>query len=263
MVLISINTWKNNLRHKYQNVPPEELYYGVPQDRAAHLLYVSWISLFFIYISLWFSKAAFIAFYYDLFSYQSRKLRIMLWATSVFTACTFLLHILLLFLWCHPVSLNWNISSHLCSAVHSITSVTISTFTNIFTDLLILLIPLTLLTTLLRSSSPLELSALLFVITIGGLSITAALARFVTLKAVQHAPKAEITHTIDVWALVEIVASLVAVCLPSLRTFVRRREERVRSRESSRGTSPGVSGRRKGGEKSVVSLEGTSITDLV
>jgi len=39
---------------------------------------------------------------------------------------------------------------------------------------------------------------------------------------VQSTPRASITHTIDVWALVEIVSSILAVCLPSLRIFVRK-----------------------------------------
>src|SRR5262245_51706654 len=61
LVLIAINTWKNNLRMKYLHDPPETLYYGVPPNLSGHLLYVSWISLFFIYISLWSAKAAFLA----------------------------------------------------------------------------------------------------------------------------------------------------------------------------------------------------------
>ncbi len=65
------------------------------------------------------------------------------------------------------------------------------------------------------------------------------------------------------WALVEIVASLVAVCLPSLRTFVRRRGERERGREGlSRGVTLSVEGKREGGENSVVSLGVTSIRDF-
>ena len=56
----------------------------------------------------------------------------------------------------------------------------------------------------------------------GSISILAALIRFICLKLVQSIPRASITHTIDVWALVEIVSSILAVCLPSLKTFVRK-----------------------------------------
>jgi hypothetical protein len=56
----------------------------------------------------------------------------------------------------------------------------------------------------------------------GSVSILAALVRFICLKLVQATPRASITHTIDVWALVEIVSSILAVCLPSLRSFARK-----------------------------------------
>ena len=51
-----------------------------------------------------------------------------------------------------------------------------------------------------------ELGGVVLVLCMVALSIVAALARWVTLELVQHEPKANITHTIDMWALVEIVA---------------------------------------------------------
>lgn len=233
LVLISINTWKNLLRYKYLNYQPKsDLYYMVPREQAGHLLYVSWISLFFIYISLWFSKAAFLAFYYSLFQLQGRKTRIVLYGACIFTAATFVLHMLLLTLWCHPISSNWTTTGELCSAVHSISSVTISTFANVATDLIILAIPIVALTQTRLSKA--QKSGVVFIFLVGSISIIAALARFVTLELVQNVPKASITHTIDVWALVEIVASELAVCLPGLRTFLRRRKERQEMQEKRR-----------------------------
>ncbi|KAI1479367.1 hypothetical protein K445DRAFT_278072 [Daldinia sp. EC12] len=235
IVLISINTWKNNLRQHYIHLPHDELYYGVPWDLSAHLLYVSWISLFFIYISLWAAKFSLLAFFADLLHLtENRAARIMLICASVFTGCTFILHMVLLSAWCSPVSGNWNINEHLCSAVHDIRSVSISTASNIFTDLIILTIPLFALYTMGQERREItktrigkaEISGIVFVLCMAALSIVAALARWITLMLVRNAPKADITHTIDVWALVEIVASLVAVCLPSLRSFLRKRRRR-------------------------------------
>lgn len=246
IVLISINTWKNSLRQRYtHHRPASDLYYGVPHDLSAHLLYVSWISLFFIYIALWAAKFALLAFYASLLRLQGRWSRIVLAAATLFTAGTFALHIALLARWCSPTSSNWNVDGHLCSAVHDIRSVTVSTAANVATDLVILALPLCALALLRRSNDALlslssgsvggvtgkmgmgkaEWSGLAFVLCMAALSITAALARFVTLQLVQRVPKANITHTIDVWALVEIVASLLAVCLPSCRAFVRRSRE--------------------------------------
>ncbi|KKY25743.1 putative archaeal flagellin n-terminal-like domain-containing protein [Diplodia seriata] len=237
IVLISINTWKNSLRQHYIHQPPSFLYYGVPRPLAAHLLYVSWISLFFIYIALWSAKFALLAFYASLLRLQGRWARVTLACATLFATGTFALHMALLTRWCKPVSSNWNIDGELCSAVHDISSVTVSTAANVATDLAILCIPLFALASLLRrdhhhggsmsigssgsttgsyyhpdgSSSlpPLslsvggvsftksELSGLAFVLAMAALSITAALARFVTLELVQHVPKANITHTID------------------------------------------------------------------
>ncbi|KAI8956969.1 hypothetical protein F5Y11DRAFT_361241 [Daldinia sp. FL1419] len=235
MVLISINTWKNNLRQRYIHIPPDELYYGVPRELSAHLLYVSWISLFFIYISLWAAKFSLLAFFADLLHLtENRAARIMLICASVFAGCTFVLHMALLSAWCSPVSGNWNIDGHLCSAVHDIRPVSISTASNISTDLIILTIPLFALCTMGQERREItktrigkaEISGIVFVLCMAALSIVAALARWITLMLVRNAPKADITHTIDVWALVEIVASLVAVCLPSLRSFLRKRRRR-------------------------------------
>ncbi|KAF2494326.1 hypothetical protein BU16DRAFT_464542, partial [Lophium mytilinum] len=256
IVLISINTWKNNLRERYTHAPPSSIYYGVPKDQAAHLLYVSWISLFFIYISLWASKAAFLAFYYSILSLQGRTTRIVLWVASGFTLATFILHLCLIAFWCAPIRANWNVEGHLCSAVHSINSVTVSTFTNVATDLVILSIPISTLVGLRLGKA--ERTGLLFVFLMGSVSIVAALVRFVTLKLVEHVPRAEITHTIDVWALVEIVSSLLAVCLPSLRTFVRTHrpasrgeKDSWRSRSGSRSTLRGADGASSRGDSIV------------
>lgn len=236
-VLISINTWKNNLRMQYLSAPHSSLYYGVPKELSGHLLYVSWISLFFIYISLWSAKAAFLAFYYSIFSLQGRRTRIALLCACLFTLATFLTHMFLIAFWCSPISSNWEPDpvKGLCSAVHSMESVTISTFTNIATDLVILSIPIsTLLKTTLQRK---ERAGLFFIFLMGSISVLAALVRFVCLKLVQSIPRASITHTIDVWALVEIVSSILAVCLPSLRTFVRQHTPSSHTKSVSRSSS--------------------------
>ncbi|KAI0102978.1 hypothetical protein GGR51DRAFT_258919 [Nemania sp. FL0031] len=236
LVLISINAWKNTLREKYVHYPPSELYYSVPYELSAHLLYVSWISLYFIYISLWAAKFALIAFFTSVLRLMdTRSARLIVAFAIFYTTGTFVLHIALLTSWCDPVSKNWNVDGELCSAVHDIRSVTISTVANISTDLVILSLPIFALTTLSRERRALttetrvtkaEWSGFALVVAVAALSIIAALARWITLELVQNVPKANITHTIDVWALVEIVASLLAVCLPTLRAFVRRSRNR-------------------------------------
>ncbi|TKA69559.1 hypothetical protein B0A49_06411, partial [Cryomyces minteri] len=163
LVLVCINTWKNNERHKYVHMPTGQLYYGVVYNMAAHL-HVSYISLHFIYISLWLSKAAFM--YFDLFlPTASTNPRMLLYFTTAFASATFLLHMLLLTLWCNPISNNWTVDGELCSAVHSIASVTISTFTNVAMDLMILSVPIASLAAV--RLGKFEVSGLLFVFLMG------------------------------------------------------------------------------------------------
>ncbi|RPA94768.1 hypothetical protein L873DRAFT_1393888 [Choiromyces venosus 120613-1] len=220
IAFIGINTWKNTLRIKHRGQP--NLYYGVPMNLSAHLLKVSWVSLFFIYISLWCAKGGFIAFYFELFNKDAdlgRRCKVAGAIVSVITFLTFVLHMLLLQFWCRPVSLNWDINGHLCSAVHSMESVTISTFANVGTDLLIIMLPILVLKNLTFRKS--ALWGWLFILFIGSISIVAALVRYGALRAVWGQPKASVTHTIDVAAMVEITTSLLAVCSPSLRAFFR------------------------------------------
>ncbi|KAI0443490.1 hypothetical protein F4803DRAFT_311703 [Xylaria telfairii] len=268
IVLISINAWKNTLRERYVHYPPSELYYSVPRPLSAHLLYVSWVSLFFIYISLWAAKFALIAFFAGVLKLmETRVARLFVAFATVYTTSTFILHITLLTRWCDPVSRNWDINGQLCSAVHDIKSVTISTVANISTDLVILSLPIFALTTLSRERRALttetrvtkaEWSGFALVIAVAALSIVAALARWITLELVQNVPKANITHTIDVWALVEIVASLLAVCLPSLRSFVRRSRTESRRRIAN-GQSPKMLSLHWMGSESTVRTGTTSV----
>ncbi|KAH8165836.1 hypothetical protein CIB48_g2416 [Xylaria polymorpha] len=202
---------------------------------------------FSFYISLWAAKFALIAFFAGVLKLmETRVARLFVAFATFYTTSTFILHITLLTRWCDPVSRNWDINGQLCSAVHDIKSVTISTVANVSTDLVILSLPIFALTTLSRERRALttetrvtkaEWSGFALVIAVAALSIVAALARWITLELVQNVPKANITHTIDVWALVEIVASLLAVCLPSLRSFVRRSRTESRRRMAN-GQSP-------------------------
>lgn len=67
-----------------------------------------------------------------------------------------------------------------------------------------------------------QIIALAVVFFIGGLSIFAAIARFfVIYPKVRRDEKASIINTYELWALVEITTSQMAVCLPALRVYLR------------------------------------------
>lgn len=125
--------------------------------------------------------------------------------------------------WYSPVSANWKPppGKRLCSVVHSINSVAISTLANVATDAVVLSIPVHALWIRAKQFGNGDRAVLVFVFAMGNVSNVVALVRFVCLALVRNVLKASITHTIEVWALVEIVSSILTVCAPSCRAFER------------------------------------------
>ncbi|KAI0160998.1 hypothetical protein GGR52DRAFT_586310 [Hypoxylon sp. FL1284] len=242
-VFIGANTWKNRVRARFAHLPRSELYYGVPRGAASdRLLYVSWVSLFFVYASLWASKFSVLAFFHGGFVRRvgRRSVRVVFWFVCALAAATLALQVVFLTAW--------------DLLVNDVGAVSGSTAANVATDVAILAVPVFAFFALGRERRGLtmpragsgrgrprlgkaEIGGIVFLVCMAALSIVAALARWVTLLLLQDVPKEELSHTIDVWALVEIVASIVAVCLPSLRSFVRRRREGSSKRRLARWQS--------------------------
>lgn len=78
-----------------------------------------------------------------------------------------------------------------------------------------------------------QLLPLSLVFFVGGLSIFAAVGRFISLyPKVHHNANASIVNTYELWGLIEIAASQMTVCLPALRVWVR---GWIKRREKGRG----------------------------
>jgi len=126
---------------------------------------------------------------------------------------------------------------------------------NIATDILILAVPLSVLHTLQLGRR--QAVALAVVFLIGGLSIFAAVARFVIIfPKIRRNAKAPIVHTYELWALIEITSSQLTVCLPALRGWLRgRKDNRSRKawgsneRKTASDVSGGSSGRKTRGSE--------------
>lgn len=87
--------------------------------------------------------------------------------------------------------------------------------------------------------------ALAFVFFVGGLSIFAAIARFfVIYPQVRRDENASIVNTYELWALVEITASQMTVCLPALRVYLRNHKTKnVGQNWHARGNETSMRGR--------------------
>ncbi|PUU79011.1 hypothetical protein B9Z19DRAFT_1125732 [Tuber borchii] len=108
-------------------------------------------------------------------------------------------------------------------------SVTISTFSNVGTDLLIIILPIIVLKNLTFRKSALQ--GWLFILFIGSISIVAAIVRYGALRALWGQPKASMTDTIGVSSMVEITTSFLAIYSPSLPVFFRGKNKQYQSIE--------------------------------
>ena len=62
-------------------------------------------------IALWITKAAFVAFYYEVFPKHSCAIRYSLHATALFVGCTGVVNFCEGMFWCWPVSRTWSATS--------------------------------------------------------------------------------------------------------------------------------------------------------
>ena len=146
-----------------------------------------------------------------------------------------MLRVGLIAFWCSLVSANRAppLEKSLCSAVHSIASVTISKVANIATDVIILSIPVHALWISATKFGGTERADLLFVFAMGSVDVLAAPVSCVCLKLIQDVPKARSTHTIGVEALFKVVGSVFVVYALSCGAFVRQWRKKRRHRELS------------------------------
>jgi len=205
---------------------------------------------------MWFAKGAFVVYYYHLFTNLSKKLKYYLMFVTTFTVSTYIFTMLLQTLWCRPIWTNWTLDPlRGCSATGNTTTLPLWSFMNIATDILILAVPLSVLHTLQLGRR--QAVALAVVFLIGGLSIIAAVARFVIIfPKIRRNAKAPIVHTYELWALIEITSSQLTVCLPALRGWLRgRKDNRSRKawgsneRKTASDVSGGSSGRKTRGSE--------------
>ncbi|KAL0632173.1 hypothetical protein Q9L58_008966 [Maublancomyces gigas] len=182
-----------------------------------------YITTYFYLFTLWLVKAAFIQFYFEIFPYIKKWLRVALWITTVWTISGFIVVFFMMLFWCHPRSLSWNPLKQ-CNPTTEMTPFVVLTVANLSSDLMISLLPLFVLSTLqLRRR---ENTALIFIFGIGAVSITATIARCVLIIGITNGltPKKTSGMNIMIWSTIEMGAALVAVCLPAMRVLLWRPE---------------------------------------
>ncbi|KAI5853799.1 hypothetical protein BZA05DRAFT_270287 [Tricharina praecox] len=193
------------------------------------------------YFALTVVKAAYLAYFSELFvgSYTRKRylihLAIAIWFIANLTG------ILLLFLWCSPIYKNWrdfDASDRRCPSIYDHTVfITMATLT-IVSDLAVLAVPLTLISTIhfSRRNRRLQITGLLFVFAIGMLSVAATVVRmcliFTGLQADGGLPWSLVRNTM-IWAHVEVFAAVLAITLPSFGLALSRVRGRRRGMDCS------------------------------
>ncbi|CUS10646.1 unnamed protein product [Tuber aestivum] len=172
---------------------------------------------------VWLLKGAFLGYYWSLKDSLAERIRRLLYAVSVYCLATYIGVLSFQLGYCSPLSTNWSTGSDRCLATLTVPGMILQQWTNITSDIMVLVVPLFTISSLnLRRK---DLYALSVVFLIGTLSIAASVVRFTQVYyVVMHADNSiEAIRRTLVWAVIEKLFAFTAFCLPCLRVFYRKR----------------------------------------
>ncbi|KAG0133670.1 hypothetical protein HOY82DRAFT_603769 [Tuber indicum] len=163
------------MRIKYRDDPTIPKSLGMPRETLT-LIFKFQLAEVEMYITgVWLVKGSFLALYFDIFRSLPPRIKGMLQFTTFYTILSWFANFLLPLVYCRPLKLVWSIENH-CTSFRSTFGTTFPMVTNVTTDLLIMVIPILVLRTLnLRKS---EMVAIAFLLSLGCLTIIAALLRY-------------------------------------------------------------------------------------
>ncbi|KAF8538173.1 hypothetical protein BDD12DRAFT_885934 [Trichophaea hybrida] len=187
---------------------------------------------------IWSVKAAFIFMYADLYSRTVNVRKHALYATAAFIPLTYIGLIITALKECTPFSDNWNIqklfeTGVLCSPITSSRTNIVSIIFTITTDIMLILLPFHIMTSLTLSAP--QKRGITFIFAIAAISVSAAFARFVILSKMEvylvfSEVRQEVTFEKYYWAVglafLEICAAEIAFVLPALRSVLVERRKR-------------------------------------
>jgi len=181
------------------------------------------------YLALCLIKAAYLVFYAQLFrrvqSWRRYTLHVAcsIWAVSYITA------FVLMFLWCAPLSGNWipSMTNPRCPMILNISAFCALAALNVASDIAIICVPILLVSTLHLGRT--ERVGLLFVFSIGSVSIIASIVRVVVITDRLKAARMDwdTIHVYMLWTHAEVFFGVVAFMLPAFRFLLRRALERL------------------------------------
>jgi len=230
---------------------------GMPLADSIVQQKLSITAVFSYYTSVWCVKSSFLLYYYEFDEHLHKGLRIFLYILTAIIALTFVTNIILTGTWCTPIWRAWTFDQRYCSPVESVQLITFGAFSNIGTDLLLMIFPLFIILRL--NLQPKQKWAVAIMFAIGTATVTAALVRFLliyhflgnqsTAGTAKFWQETQITSGVEQWI------GMVAACLPALRALLTKRWRKNQTNRgysyegNNAGSSGGNSGRKFGNKQ--------------
>jgi len=176
------------------------------------------------YLALCLIKAAYLVFYAQLFRRVQSWRRYILHIACSIWAMSYITAFLFMFLWCAPLSGNWipSMTNPRCPMILNLSSFCILAALNVASDIAIICVPILLISTLHLGRT--ERLGLLFVFSIGSISIIASIVRVVVITDRLKAARMDwdTIHVYMLWTHAEVFFGVVAFMLPAFRFLFKR-----------------------------------------
>lgn len=223
----SFMTWTAITRKYYDDHPSPYIIpaLGMPLKQAVIQQKITMAAVFAYYTTIWSVKATFLLYYYEFCQHLSLPIKTFLYVVTGVVAITYVANMILNGAWCIPISRVWDFTSpDFCSPANSRFLIAFGAWTNITTDLLLILFPIFILKTVqFRRRQRWAIGLLLF---IGALTVMTAIIRFGLMMRLigETSPDGVFLfwQQTQLTSGAEQVIGLFGACLPALRALLRK-----------------------------------------
>ncbi|KAJ6256239.1 hypothetical protein Dda_9074 [Drechslerella dactyloides] len=200
---------------------------GESLDDLITVLQLLYASSFPYICELWGLKICFLILYGGLIPRSMRWLRVCLYVTWAVVVVGFIASVLLMAVWCIPVTRNWDITKLMgdegrCFAYSSYEPYFTLTAFHVVTDIMIYTLPFPVLKTL--SLNRRQHWGVISIFALGGLCIACTIGRTVAVGLVSNIP------LVGFWTTLEQMTGLIVVCVPALKVLILEHRSRDVSR---------------------------------
>lgn len=183
---------------------------------------ITMVAVFAYYTTIWSVKFTFLLCYFEMHQHLKKFLSIFLNVLTILIGVTYCINMIMNGAWCIPISRAWTFTEVYCSPTTSMALIAFGAWSNVATDMLLMLFPLLLLKTLQINRRQIWAVGILMII--GVLTITSAIVRFVVMTRLKKTENpADILRwwqETQILSGVEQWIGLIAACLPALRALL-------------------------------------------